>query len=118
MANKWVDNNAYLGPDRRRTRGSRLLRERRKGDESSDPPPLNALLRRTRVSLLGMTSQQDKERTIQFVRAAMEVSDRLGHTACTAQLREVWRALSIVDPKNHDAVSKVDTLLQQAMTLI
>ena len=118
MADKWVDNDAYLGPDRRRSRGSRLLRERRKGDDSGNPPPLNALLRRARVSLLGMTSPTDKERTIQLVRAAMEVSERLQHSACTAQLREVWRAVSAADPKNHDAVAKADALLQQAMTLI
>jgi hypothetical protein len=48
----WVDNETYFGPDRRQTDGGLRLRERRRDNRASTPPPLSTALRQLRLRVL------------------------------------------------------------------
>jgi len=93
MATKWVDNNEYFGPDRRKRGTSKLFGERRKYDEAGELPPLGALLRRLRVQILALSTGDDATRTLPLLASAIAEANRLGYRRCAATLMDVDRAI-------------------------
>lgn len=92
MANKWVDNTDYFGPDRRRRSGSKLWNERRRLDESGELPPLGAMLRRLRVQMVSL--QPDAvAHALQLFSGAIAEANRQGFRQCAASLYEADGAL-------------------------
>ncbi|MES1197259.1 MAG: hypothetical protein ABUL55_01415 [Pseudomonadota bacterium] len=118
MGHKWVDNEVYFGPDRRRAGPKRRWSERRHGDEAGELPPLHALLRRLRVQLMSVAQQAGRDRALQLTRAAIEQADRGRHTACSQKLREAGRLISTLDSKDMRGVQRADSIIIEAMSLM
>lgn len=112
MANKWVDNTEYFGPDRRRRPASKRWGERRRDDEAGQIPPLGALLRRLRVQMLGITRNDDHIRALQLLNGAISEASRLGYRQCATALQAADRALREHGPKG---VTIADTKILEAM---
>lgn len=112
MPNKWVDNNEYFGPDRRRRPVSKRWGERRHENEAGDLPPLGALLRRLRVQMLGLATPQDYQHALQMLSGAIGEANRLGYRQCAASLMAADRILRDTGPKHGSAA---DPHLVEAM---
>lgn len=113
MADKWVDNDDYFGPDRRDGGGLRL-RNRRRFDETSEPPSLAATLRRLLVLLANPLRPDSYERALQLIAAAGSMAERMGNSACIA-------ALKLADQSLRDApddFDRVETIVGEAMASI
>jgi hypothetical protein len=110
MAGKWVDNTEYFGPDRRK-RGNKRLLDRRRFDESAEPPTLSSMLRRARVRING-PSPEDRRHALDMLKAAVAEANRLGWARCATALIEAERAL-----RSHDAnaVSLADDKVAEAL---
>jgi hypothetical protein len=91
MPSKWVDNKSYFGADRR-LRPSKRWNDRRRHDESGEPPPLGALLRRLRVRVAG-PSADDRQHALEMVKAAIAEASRLNWRHCAAALVRVDQIL-------------------------
>ncbi|HVY86727.1 MAG TPA: hypothetical protein VG943_16460 [Caulobacterales bacterium] len=118
MRQKWVDNSAYMGPDRRRVSTGRRWKERRHADEAGDPPALGALLRRIRVAMLSLQEKANRDRALLLTRAAADSAERLQFAACAAKVREAGRLIAVVDAKDLRAVARADAMIVEAMALI
>ncbi|HVZ99820.1 MAG TPA: hypothetical protein VG841_05855 [Caulobacterales bacterium] len=118
MREKWVDNSAYLGPDRRRVAERRRWSERRRGDEAGELPPLGALLRRVRVSIMSLERRNERDRALKLARGAQEQAERLGLPACAAKVRDAARMIAVVDAKDPRALARADSLIVEAMALV
>jgi hypothetical protein len=94
-SNKWIDSNAYLGPDRRRRPANKRWGDRRRFDETTEPPPLGALLRRLRVQMTSVAVQQDRSRALQLLRAAIAEAERQHLPQCADALKAADRILRI-----------------------
>lgn len=105
MANKWVDNDDYFGPDRRDRRGGRLL-NRRQVDESTEPPSLAATLRRLRVLLGNPIEDGSHERAVQLVAAGIAMAERAGNNNCVRLLRRADQSLRD-KPQDFDAAEVI-----------
>ena len=114
MADKWVENNGYIGPDRRKRPGPKRWADRRRYDETGAPPPLAALLRRLRVQLIGMYSPDDRRRVQQLLLAAIHQAHVQRMFDCADALK---RAEQILRTGPAGDVSRADTALLEAMTL-
>jgi|SRR5690606_26386081 len=111
MNRKWVDNEIYFGPDRRRAPGrTKLLGERRQLNDADAPPPLGALLRRLRVMMVTF-AEQDRPRALQFAHLAIGQARALGKPRCAAVLGEAARLIAEGDARGADeALLKAQTL--------
>lgn len=58
---RWVDNNKYVGLDRRRRRAVRLL-ERRESSDAAQPPAIRTALRQLRMRVLEVNDQDNLDR--------------------------------------------------------
>lgn len=114
MADKWVEQNGYVGPDRRRRPGPKRMMDRRRRDETSASPGVSALLRRLRVQLLGIYSHEDRLRVLQLLAAATHEAHRQRLYECAQALQRADRALR-TGPSGD--VSSTDAVLQEAMNL-
>lgn len=114
MADKWVEQSGYIGPDRRKRPGPKRLMDRRRRDETSASPGVNALLRRLRVQLLGIYSQEDRLRVLQLLSAATYEAHRQKLYECSAALQRADRALR--NGPSGD-IAAADSVLQEAMNL-
>lgn len=112
MATKWVDNNEYFGPDRRKRGTSKLFGERRKYDETGELPPLGALLRRLRVQMLAISTGEDAARALPLLAGAIAEANRLGYRQCAATLMDVDR---ILRQQGARAAQTADVKLIEAM---
>lgn len=110
MAPKWVDNSAYIGPDRRRRPAKRLL-DRRRHDEAGQPPPVGALLRRLRVRISG-SSAEDHRHALEMVKAAISEANKLGWRRCVEALIAADEVLRTGGP---NAPHIADTWIVQAL---
>ena len=111
MPNRWVDNTGYFGPDRRR-KPSKRWNDRRRQDESGDPPPLGALLRRLRVRVAG-PSAEDRRHALEMVKAAIAECSRRNMPQCTAILVRIDELLRT--DGGRQAVAAADALIIEAL---
>lgn len=88
------------------------LSERRRDDVAGDLPALGALLRRLRVALLGLRTDEDRERAVRLAHAAATQADKQGKTACADTVRAAGR---IIAGKDLRQVPEADSLIIQAM---
>jgi len=98
MATKWVDNNAYIGPDRRRRPARRVL-DRRRYDDAGELPPLGAMLRRLRVRVTS-GSAEDRRHALEMFKAAIGEANRLGWRRCAAALMSADEAFRTGGPQS------------------
>ena len=112
MADKWVDNPGYIGPDRRRRAGPKRWTDRRRFDATEKYPPLGALLRRLRVQLLGMYTPDDRSRALQLLAGAISEALRQQLFECAESLKRADRMLR-TGPAGD--LSEVDAALLEAM---
>lgn len=112
MADKWVDNTQYFGPDRRKRPTQKRWSDRRRYDETSDRPALNQMLRRLRVTLLGVSVSDDRKRIQQLFAAAITQAERQGFRRCAESLRKADQSLRLSAAINTDAA---DAHLIEAM---
>jgi hypothetical protein len=103
MASKWVDNTFYFGPDRRKRDAGKRWGDKRKRDDSGEPPPLGAVLRRLRVVLIDMRTPDDRQRALQLTRLAMVSADRMGLPACADAISDAARCITNGDVAGADA---------------
>lgn len=88
MAGKWVDNEVYFGPDRRKRDGSKRWNERRQmNDAAAKPPPLGALLRRLRVRLANPPTAEEYHHIAQILNLAIAEANRQNLSACSNALQ-------------------------------
>lgn len=113
MADKWVDNPDYIGPDRRRRPGPKRWKDRRHLDEtSSQRPALGALLRRLRVVLTGLNQPDDRRRALQLIAAAVTEAERQRYFQCADALKQAEMML-----RSGEAFSEVDVRVVDAVDL-
>ena len=113
MTSKWVDNNEYFGPDRRKRSGSKRWSDRRRDNATSDLPPLGALLRRLRVLTQNLASPDDRRRALQIMSGALREAHRLGYPQCAAALQAADRAL-----REPGGAGAADTSIVEAMNCL
>jgi len=114
MRDKWVDIDAYFGPDRRRREGRKPWRDRRQQDEAKPRQALGALLRRVRVQLLDMNGPEHRRRALQVLEAAMAEAQRQQQFACLDTLRRAQAALRTGAAAD---LRVADSALSEAMAL-
>ena len=103
MNRKWVDNEVYFGPDRRKSGLGKRWGDRRSFDDAGDAPPLGAVLRRLRVRLSDITTADDRRRTYELARFAASEAERQHMPACADPLREVLTLITSGDYVTADA---------------
>lgn len=113
MADKWVDNPDYIGPDRRRRSGSKRWKDRRHYDETAaQRPALGALLRRLRVVLTGLALPDDRRKALQLIGGAITEAERQHFYKCADHLKIAERMLRAgedfpdVDTRVVDAIDR------------
>jgi hypothetical protein len=94
MNRKWVDNEVYFGPDRRKGGLGKRWGDRRSFDDSGEPPPLTAVMRRLRVHLSDVGTPADRRHAYDLARFAASEAERLHLPACADHLREVLRLIA------------------------
>jgi len=112
MANKWVDNTDYFGPDRRLRSAQKRWNDRRRHDEAGQPPALAAMLRRIRVQLMNMPTPDDRRRAHQMLNAAVKDAERLRYYRCADALKRLDSELRNIRGAN---ASSLDALINDAM---
>jgi hypothetical protein len=110
MTGKWVDNEVYFGPDRRKRDGNKRWQERRRLNDAAEPPPPGALLRRLRVLILDK-DPRTRQRALLLARLAITEAERLRWLRCADKIKEAQLFI------NSGAISKADDALVDAMTL-
>ena len=98
MRDKWVDSHGYFGPDRRRRAGGKRWKDRRLFDETGEPPPLGALLRRVRVLMTDLSTPDDRRRALQLLSAAISSAERQHFFRCADALKKAEIALRLGGP--------------------
>src|SRR5512134_2377783 len=108
MNRKWVDNEVYFGPDRRKTGLGKRWGDRRSFNDAGDAPPLGTVLRRLRVHLSDITTPDDRRRTYELARFAAAEAERQHMPACADALRGVLTLITAGD------YARADSLVMQA----
>lgn len=103
MTGKWVDNEVYFGPNRRRRGASKRWGERRHFDDAGEPPPLGAVLRRLRVLLMDMRGPQDRQRAIQLASLATTEAETLHLMECADLIKSAAQLVLANDIAGADA---------------
>lgn len=104
MANKWVDNEFYFGPDRRKGGLGKRWGDRREMDDAADPPPLGAVLRRMRVLLIDMRTAEERRHIMQLGNLAITEAEKMHKMACADAVKEALRRLHANDVAGADAM--------------
>ncbi|MGQ0533613.1 MAG: hypothetical protein ACT4OF_13120 [Caulobacteraceae bacterium] len=112
MIRKWVDNEVYFGPDRRKRGLGKRWGDRRGYDDAGEPPPLSAVLRRLRVHLSDTAAPEDRRRVYDMAKFAAGEAERQGLSSCAEPLRE---ALSLIKSGDYAAA---DRLVMQAQAAL
>lgn len=102
MNRKWVDNEVYFGPDRRKGGPGKRWGDRRSYNDASEPPPLGAVMRRLRVQLNTITSPDDRRRVYDLARFAASEAERQHLAACADHLRTTLSAVAAGDYASAD----------------
>lgn len=103
MNRKWVDNEVYFGPDRRKGGLGKRWGDKRSYDDAGEPPPLGAVMRRLRVQLNGVASADDRRRVYELARFAASEAERQHMPECADSLRNVMTSIVAGDFTNADA---------------
>lgn len=98
MIKKWVEGRSFLGFDRRKGQSGFRLFDRRKGDESGDPPSLPAALRKLRIRCMEANTP---EGSLGFAAATRVVADlaRAYHKTHAAQSLQRLAERVAADPR-------------------
>jgi len=99
MIRKWVDNEVYFGPNRRKGGLGKRWGDRRTFDDAGEPPPLSAVMRRLRVHLSSIATPEDRDRAHEFAQFAASEAERQKLPACASALRE---AMTLIDTGDFD----------------
>lgn len=103
MNRRWVDNEVYFGPDRRKGGLGKRWGDKRSYDDAGEPPPLGAVLRRLRVQLNGVASSDERRRVYELARFAAAEAERQHLPECADHLRNVLSAIVAGDFTGADA---------------
>lgn len=103
MPSKWVDNEFYFGPDRRKGGLGKRWGDRRQLDDAAEPPPLGAVLRRMRVLLVDIRTADDRQKIVRLGSLAVTEAEKLRKLACADQIKEAIRLLNAGDVPGADA---------------
>lgn len=103
MNRKWVDNEVYFGPDRRKSGLGKRWGDKRSYDDAGAPPPLGAVLRRLRVQLNGILSPDDRRRLYDLALFAAAEAERQHLLECADHLRNVLASIKASDFTSADA---------------
>jgi hypothetical protein len=103
MNRKWVDNEVYFGPDRRKGGLGKRWGDRRSYDDAGEAPPLGAVMRRLRVQLNGVASADDRRRVYELARFAASEAERQQLPECADSLRNVMTSVTAGDFTTADA---------------
>jgi hypothetical protein len=103
MNRKWVDNEVYFGPDRRKRGLGKRWGDRRTFDDAAEPPPLGAVLRRLRVYLSDIATAEDHALAQEMAQFAVAEAERQQLPACAAHLNEVMALIGAGDFTAADA---------------
>lgn len=110
MTSKWVDNEVYFGPDRRKRDGNKRWQERRRLNDAAEPPPPGALLRRLRVIILDK-NPRTRQRAMLLARLAITEAEKLRWLKCADKIKEAQLLI------NRGAIAEADDRLVDAITL-
>jgi hypothetical protein len=102
MSSKWVDNEVYFGPDRRKGAESKRWKNRRTMNDAADPPPVGALLRRLRV-IIPDKSPSARRRAQQLARLAVTEAEKLRWLGCADQIKAAASLIAKGDVPAADA---------------
>ncbi len=103
MNRKWVDNEVYFGPDRRKGGLGKRWGDKRSYDDAGEPPPLGAVMRRLRVQLNGIATPEARRRVYELARFAASEAERQHLPDCADHLRTVLDAIANGDFTRADA---------------
>lgn len=103
MNRKWVDNEVYFGPDRRKRGLGKRWGDRRSYNDAGEPPPLGAVMRRLRVQLNNARSPDDRRRAYELAKFAATEAERQHVTGCADCLRDVLSLIASGDLAGADA---------------
>jgi len=103
MNRKWVDNEVYFGPNRRKGGLGKRWGDRRAYDDAGEPPPLGAVMRRIRVQLNNIASPDDRRRVYGLAKFAASEAERQHLPECADHLREVLTLITTGDFIDADA---------------
>lgn len=95
---KWVDNEVYFGPDRRQRDGGKRWGDRRRLNDSGEPPPMGAVLRRLRIMLTDLNDPAKRQRAQQMISLAILEANRLGNPSAADQLHQLSRLILLKAP--------------------
>jgi hypothetical protein len=94
MRTKWVDNEVYFGPDRRRRDdGKKRWQDRRRYNDAAEPPPLGAVLRRLRVLLAGGVRPDERRHVLDLAKFALSEAERQHVEGCVEELTAALKDL-------------------------
>jgi hypothetical protein len=103
MNRKWVDNEVYFGPDRRKGGLGKRWGDRRSYDDAGEPPPLGAVMRRLRVQLNNIATPDERRRVYDLAKFAASEAERQHLPACGDHLRSVLTLIASGDYTSADA---------------
>lgn len=103
MTAKWVDNEFYFGPDRRKRDGGKRWGNRRTQNDAADPPPLGAVLRRLRVRMTDLATPDDRRKAMQLASLATMEAEKLRLLRCADHIKEAARLILAGDIAQADA---------------
>lgn len=116
MRGKWVDNSSYFGPDRRKSGGSKRWGDKRRVDEAGDLAPLGALLRRLRLHVTNLRTEDERKHALQVARAAIAQADAQGLRSCADVLQDAARMIAVANDAK--AIAAADARVLEAMALV
>lgn len=108
---KWVDNEVYFGPDRRRGGLGKRWGDRRRYNDAGEPPPLGAVLRRLRVLVMHLSTLEERRKALQLANLAMTEAEKLRLLECADSIRVASEMILAGDS------NAADRLLMQAQAL-
>jgi len=108
---KWVDNEFYFGPDRRRRDAGKRWGNRRQLNDAAEPPPLGAVLRRIRVQLMDLSTADDRRKVMQLGSLAITEAEQRRELQCADLIRQALRLIS------ENQIAQADACIVEAQAL-
>lgn len=94
MQRKWVDNEVYFGPDRRKGGPGKRWGDRRSYDDAAEAPPIGMIMRRLRVQLTDVATPEQRRRVYELAKFAAAEAERQHLTECADHLRRTLAAVA------------------------
>ena len=111
----WIDDDKYLGPDRRGGgSGLRIFDRRRHAGARSTPPALSLVIRQLKTASLGLRGAEQWARFRIRVEGAIGIADLQGERACRNELSQLRTALLAATPAAPLRQSVIDAFLERA----